>query len=49
MGEKVHLIIKYPPKYSVRWIAKWIKGRSSKLLRDKTLYAKLFVDVWLAS
>jgi len=31
----VHLFIKYPPKYSVSWIAKRIKGRSSKLLRDR--------------
>jgi len=29
----VHLFIKYPPKYSVNWIAKRLKGRSSKLLR----------------
>ena len=28
-------MIKYPPKYSVSWIAKRIKGRSSKLLRDR--------------
>ena len=27
--------MKYPPKYSVSWIAKRIKGRSSKLLRDQ--------------
>ncbi len=33
--DHVHLFIKYPPKYSVSWIAKRIKGRSSKLLRDK--------------
>ena len=28
-------MIKYPPKYSVSWIAKRIKGWSNKLLRDK--------------
>ena len=28
-------MIKYPPRYSVSWIAKRIKGRSSKLLRDR--------------
>ena len=28
-------LIKYPPKYSVSWIAKRIKGRSSKLLRNR--------------
>jgi putative transposase len=33
--DHVHLFIKYPPKYSVSWIAKRLKGRSSKLLRDQ--------------
>jgi putative transposase len=33
--DHVDLFIKYPPKYSVSWIAKRIKGRSSKLLRDQ--------------
>ncbi len=33
--DHVHIFIKYPPKYSVSWIAKRIKGRSSKLLRDR--------------
>jgi len=33
--DHVHLFIKYPPKYSVSGIAKRIKGRSSKLLRDR--------------
>jgi len=33
--DHVHLFIKYPPKYSVSGIAKRIKGRSSKLLRDQ--------------
>ena len=33
--DHVHLFIRYPPKYSVSWIAKRLKGRSSKLLRDK--------------
>ena len=33
--DHVHLFIKYPPKCSVSWIAKRLKGRSSKLLRDK--------------
>ena len=31
--DHIHLFIEYPPKYSVSWIAKRIKGRSSKLLR----------------
>lgn len=34
-ADHVHLFIKHPPEYSVSWIAKWIKGRSSKLLRDR--------------
>jgi putative transposase len=34
------LFIKYPLKYSVSWIAKRIKGRSSKLLRNKFQYLK---------
>ena len=33
--DHVHLFIKYPPKYSVSWIAKRIKGKSSKLIRDR--------------
>lgn len=33
--DHIHLFIEYPPKYSVSWIAKRIKGRSSKMLRDK--------------
>jgi putative transposase len=33
--DHVHVFIKYPPKYSVSWIAKRLKGRSSKLLRDQ--------------
>ena len=33
--DHVHLFIKYPPKYSVSWTAKRIKGRSSKLLKDQ--------------
>ena len=31
--DHVHLFIKYPPKYSVNYIAKRIKGRSSRELR----------------
>ena len=34
------LFIKYPPKYSVSWIAKRIKGRSSK----QTLLEKAFTE-----
>ena len=38
--DHVHLFIKYPPKYSVSWIAKRLKGRSSKLLMDRFQYLK---------
>jgi putative transposase len=38
--DHVHLFIKYPPKYSVSWIAKRIKGRSSK----QTLLEKAFTE-----
>ncbi len=32
--DHVHLFIEYPPKYSVSFIAKKIKGRSSRILRQ---------------
>ena len=38
--DHVHLFIKYPPEYSVSWIAKRIKGRSIKLLRDRFPHLK---------
>ena len=38
--DHVHLFIKYPPKYPVSWIAKRIKGRSSK----QTLLEKAFTE-----
>ena len=38
--DHVHLFIKYSPKYSVSWIAKRIKGRSSK----QTLLEKAFTE-----
>jgi len=38
--DHVHLFIKYPPEYSVSWIAKLIKGRSSK----QTLLEKAFTE-----
>ncbi len=38
--DHVHLFIKYPPKYSVSWIAKRIKGMSSK----QTLLEKAFTE-----
>ena len=33
--DHVHLFIKYPPKYSVSYIAKHIKGVSSRELRER--------------
>nr|QNO51679.1 hypothetical protein IGDPAKFA_00033 [Methanosarcinales archaeon ANME-1 ERB6] len=38
--DHVHLFIKYPPKYSVSWIAKRLKGSSSK----QTLLEKAFTE-----
>ncbi len=38
--DHVHLFIKYSPKYSVSWIAKRLKGRSSKLIRDRIPHLK---------
>jgi len=34
--DHVHLFIKYPPKYSVSFIAKKIKGRTSRILESST-------------
>ncbi len=33
--DHVHLFFQYPPKYSLSYIAKKIKGRSSRLLRKE--------------
>lgn len=33
--DHVHLFIKYPPKHSVSYIAKIIKGKSSRILRKE--------------
>ncbi len=33
--DHVHLFIKYPPKYSVSYIAKMLKGKSSRVLRKE--------------
>ena len=43
--DHVHLFIKYPPKYSVSWIAKRLKGRSSK----QTLLEKAFTEKCFAA
>ncbi|MFU8766592.1 MAG: IS200/IS605 family transposase [Candidatus Methanoperedens sp.] len=33
--DHVHIFFQYPPKYSVSFIARRLKGRSSRLLREK--------------
>ena len=38
--DHVHLFIKYPPRYSVSYIAKIIKGRSSWLIRKRFPHLK---------
>jgi putative transposase len=38
--DHVHLFIKYPPKYSVSYISKMIKGRSSRVLRKEFAHLK---------
>ncbi|MCE8426706.1 MAG: IS200/IS605 family transposase [Candidatus Methanoperedens sp.] len=38
--DHVHLFIKYPPKYSVSFIAKKIKGITSKVLRKEFPHLK---------
>ncbi len=38
--DHVHLFFKYPPKYSVSYILKMIKGRSSRVLRKEFPYLK---------
>ena len=38
--DHVHLFIKYSPKYSVSYISKMIKGRSSRVLRKEFPHLK---------
>jgi putative transposase len=38
--DHVHLFMKYPPKYSVSFIAKRIKGKSSRVLRKEFPHLK---------
>jgi len=38
--DHVHLFIKYPPKYSVSYISKMIKGRSSRVLSKEFTHLK---------
>ena len=34
-SDHIHLFIQYPPKYSVSFIAKRLKGRTSRILRQE--------------
>jgi len=34
-GNHIHLFIQYPPKYSVSFIAKRLKGRTGRILRQE--------------
>ncbi|OEU49640.1 MAG: hypothetical protein BA861_06140 [Desulfobacterales bacterium S3730MH5] len=49
--DHVHLLVKYPPKYSVSYIAKRIKGRSSRELRKAFPHLKEWCDkgLWAPS
>ena len=38
--DHVHIFFRYPPKHSLSFIAKRIKGRSSKILREKFPHLK---------
>ena len=34
-SDHIHLFIQYPPKYSVSFISKGLKGRTSRILRQE--------------
>jgi putative transposase len=38
--DHVHIFFQYPPKYSLSFIAKMIKGRSSRILRQEFPHLK---------
>ncbi len=38
--DHVHIFFRYPPKYSLSYIAKKLKGRSSKILREEFPHLK---------
>ena len=38
--DHVHIFFQYPPKYSLSYIAKKIKGRSSRILRQEFRHLK---------
>ena len=41
--DHVHIFFKYPPKYSLSFIAKRLKGRTSRILRKEFPHLKEFV------
>jgi len=45
--DHVHLFIKYLPKYSVSYISKMLKGRSSRVLRKEFPHLKEWCGDWL--
>ena len=49
--DHVHLFIKYSPKYSVSYISKMVKGRSSRVLGKEFPYLKEWCDdhLWAPS
>lgn len=42
--DHVHIFFKYPPKYSLSFIAKRLKGRTSRILRKEFPHLKEFCD-----
>jgi len=49
--DHVHIFFKYPPKYSLSFIAKRLKGRTSRILRKEFPHLKEFCDehLWAPS
>jgi hypothetical protein len=47
----IHIFFKYPPKYSLSFIAKRLKGRTSRILRKEFPHLKEFCDdhLWAPS
>jgi REP-associated tyrosine transposase len=50
-GDHIHLFIQYPPKYSVSFIAKRPKGRTSRILRQEFPELKKWCEksLWASS
>jgi putative transposase len=45
--DHVHIFFKYPPKYSLSYIAKKIKGVSSRILRKEFPHLQEFVEIYI--